>query len=205
MWPPPYTRIKVLGCGLFSVVDEVLDIATGDVFARKSINYPNQREPKSFVTEIEIMKKLKRPHIVKFIDTYTLDKSISILMSPVADLDLGYFMSKHQTLEPIPVDSIIQWFNCLVSSVEYLQGNSIKIQDIKPSNILIKGKTIFLADFGIAKTFEDSELTESTSGDMTKKSCSTKTAHDGLRDGKADIFSLGCIFLEMFNLLIHKR
>jgi serine/threonine protein kinase len=201
---PPYVRIKVLGCGPYSVVDEVQNLATGAVFARKTINYPNQREYTPFVTEIEIMKKLNHPHIVRFIDAYALDKSVSILMSPVADFDLGYFMSKHQTLEPIPLDSIIQWFSCLVSSVEYLHGKSIKHQDIKPSNILIKRQKIVLADFGIAKTFVDSEPTASTSGDMTKKYCSPETAQDGLRGRKADIFSLGCVFLEMFSLLIYK-
>lgn len=186
------------------MVDEVQNLATGAVFARKTINYPNQREFNPLVTEIEIMQKLDHSHIVKFIDTYTLDKSVSIIMSPVADFDLGYWMSKHRTLEPIPLDSIIQWFSCLVSSVEYLHGRSIKHQDIKPSNILIREQTIFLADFGIAKTFVDSEPTVSTSGDMTKKYCSPETAQNGLRGRKADIFSLGCVFLEMFSLLIYQ-
>jgi serine/threonine protein kinase len=156
------------------------------------------------VTEIEIMKKLNHPHIVRFIDTYTRDNSVSILMSPVADFDLGYFLSKYQTLEPVPMDSIVQWFSCLVSSVEYLHGKSIKHQDIKPSNILVKGRTLFLADFGIAKTFVDTDSTVSTSGDMTRKYCSPETAQNSLRGRKADIFSLGCVFLEMFNLLIYQ-
>jgi serine/threonine protein kinase len=150
------------------------------------------------------MKTLDHPHIVRFVDTYTLDKSVSILMSPVADFDLGYFMSKHQTLEQIPADSVIQWFSCLASSIEYLHRKSIKHQDIKPSNILIKGRRILLADFGIAKTFVDSDSTVSTSGDMTWKYCSPETAHDGLRGRKADIFSLGCVFLEIFSFLLHQ-
>jgi serine/threonine protein kinase len=61
---------------------------------------------------------------------------------------------------------------------------------------------IFLADFGIAKIFMDCDSTASTSGDMTMKYCSPETAQHGLRGRKADIFSLGCVFLEMFNLLI---
>jgi serine/threonine protein kinase len=202
---PPYARVRALGCGPYSVVDEVRNLATGAIFARKTITYPNQRESASFLTEIEIMKKLDHPHIVRFVDTYTLDKSVSILMSPVADFDLGYFMSKYQTVELMPMDSVIQWFSCLVSSVEYLHEKSIKHQDIKPSNILIKGQTIFLADFGIAKTFVDSDSTGSTTGDMTRKYCSPETAQHGLRGRKADVFSLGCVFLEMLSFLICQR
>jgi serine/threonine protein kinase len=199
---PPYARMKVLGCGPYSVVDEVRNLATGAVFARKTITFPKSREPSLFMTEVKIMKKLDHPHIVRFVDTYTLDKSVSILMSPVADFDLGDLMNKYPTAELIPVDTIIQWFGCLVSSVKYLHGKSIKHQDIKPSNILIKGQMIFLADFGIAKIFMDSDSTTSTSGDMTMKYCSPETALRGLRGRKADVFSLGCVFLEMFNLLI---
>jgi serine/threonine protein kinase len=183
-------------------VDEVRNLATGAVFARKTTTFPKQREQSSFMTEIEIMKKLDHPHILRFVDAYTLDNSVSILMSPVPDFDLDYLMSKHPTAEPIPVDTITQWFTCLASSVKYLHENSIKHQDIKPSNILIKGQTVFLADFGTAKTFVDSNSTVSTSGDMTMKYCSPETALQGMRGRKADIFSLGCVFLEMFNLLI---
>ena len=150
------------------------------------------------------MKKLNHPHIVQFIETYTLDQSFSILMIPSADSDLSVFMSKHRGQDHVPMDAVIQWFSCLVSSLQYLHAQSIKHQDIKPSNILIKGQTIFLADFGIAKTFVDSEPTTSTSGDMTKKYCSPETAKSGMRGRKADIFSMGCVFLEMFSFLIHK-
>jgi serine/threonine protein kinase len=194
--------MKVMGCGPYSVVDKVRNLVTGAVIARKTITFPKSREPPSFMTEIEIMKKLDHPHIVRFVDAYTLDKSVSILMSPVADFDLGDLMNKYPTAEQIPVDTIIQWFSCLVSSVKYLHGKSIKHQDIKPSNILIKGQIILLADFGIAKTFMDSDSTASTSGDMTMKYCSPETALHGLRGRKADVFSLGCVFLEMFILLI---
>lgn len=72
------------------------------------------------------MKKLKHPHIVQFIETYTLDQSFSILMTPSADFDLGYFMTKHQERDRVPVDTVVQWFSCLVSSVQYLHGQSIK-------------------------------------------------------------------------------
>jgi serine/threonine protein kinase len=185
-------------------VDEVRNLATGAIFARKTINCPNEEESTSFLTEIEIMKKLAHPHIVQFIDTYTLSKSVSILMSPVANFDLGCYMSKQQSLEPIPMHSVIQWFGCLVSSVEYLHGKSIKHQDIKPSNILIKGRTIFLSDFGISKVFEGTDSTTSTSGDVTWKYSSPETAQYGLRGRKADIFSLGCVFLEMFSFLIYQ-
>jgi serine/threonine protein kinase len=40
---------------------------------------------------------------------------------------------------------------------------------------------------------------------MTRKYCSPETAQAGLRGRKADIFSMGCVFLEMFSFLIYDR
>jgi serine/threonine protein kinase len=196
-------RTKVLGFGPYSVVDEVHHQKTGLTLARKTIHYSSQSSLKSLIAEVDIMKRLNHPHIVRFVGTYVFDHSFSILMTPSADFDLRYFMETHVGNEGPGMDTVIQWFSCLVSSVQYLHSNSIKHQDIKPSNILIRGRIIFLADFGIAKTFVDSESTTSTSGNMTRKYCSPETANQGLRGRGSDIFSLGCVFVEMLSFLLY--
>lgn len=195
-----FTRIRVLGIGPYSVVDEVKDWATRCTLARKTVHYTTQRTFKALKAEVEIMKKLKHPHIVQFVGAYTADHSLSILMTPSADFDLDYLIGSYSG--PVNTRNVVQWFSCLISGVDYLHSHSIKHQDIKPSNILIRGNTIFLADFGVAKTFNDFESTTSTSGHMTRKYCSPETALDGYRGRKSDIFSLGCVFLEMLSFLL---
>lgn len=195
-----FTRIRVLGIGPYSIVDEVQDWRTGNTLARKTVHYTTQRTFKALKTEVEIMKRLNHPHIVRFVGEYTTDHSLSILMTPSADFDLDYLMGTDA--KDVDTQTVSQWFNCLVSSVEYLHSHSIKHQDIKPSNILIRGNTIFLADFGVAKTFSEIDSTTSTSGNMTRKYCSPETAHEGYRGRKSDIFSLGCVFLEMLSFLL---
>jgi serine/threonine protein kinase len=198
-----FTRIRVLGIGPYSIVDEVQDWITGNTLARKTVHYTTQRTFRALKTEVEIMKKLDHPHIVRFVGEYTTDHSLSILMTPSADFDLDYLMGTDA--KTVDTHIVSQWFSCLASSVDYLHSHSIKHQDIKPSNILIRGNTIFLADFGVAKTFNEFDSTTSTSGNMTRKYCSPETAHDGHRGRKSDIFSLGCVFLEMLSFLLHDR
>jgi serine/threonine protein kinase len=196
-----YMTTRVLGLGPYSIVDEVHDSETGRRFARKTVRYTTQRAYRALKAEVEIMKRLKHPHIVRFVGTYTTDHSLSILMTPSADCDLDYLIGSYPG--PVNTNTMFQWFICLICSVDYLHTNCVKHQDIKPSNILIRGSTIFLADFGVAKSFNEFESTNSTSGNMTRKYCSPETARDGYRGRKSDIFSLGCVFLEMLSFLLH--
>jgi serine/threonine protein kinase len=204
----PYTQfvsqfisLRVLGFGPYSTVDEVQHRQTGLICARKTIHYSGKRGLESLVAEVEIMKKLNHPHIVQFVDSYEYQHSISILMTPSADFDLGHFLETHPGVSDPCMDIMQQWFNCLVSTVHYMHSNFIKHQDIKPSNILIQGRSIYLADFGVAKEFVDLESTTSTSGNMTRQYCSPETARKGCRGRRSDIFSLGCVFVEMLSFL----
>lgn len=196
-------RTKILGFGTNSVVEEVYHSETGIKLARKTIRYSNQGSLNLLVTEVEIMKRLDHPHIVRFVGTYAFRHSFTILMTPSADFDLGYFMENHTGIGEPGIATIIQWFSCLVQGVLHMHSHSVKHQDIKPSNILIRGRNIFLADFGVSKYFIDSESTTFTSGNMTKKYCSPETAHQGLRGRGSDIFSLGCVFIEMLSFLLY--
>ena len=90
-----YTETKILGIGPYSIVDEVRDSETGRIFARKTVHHTNQRTYRALKEEVEIMKKLIHPHIVRFIGTYTADHSLSILMIPSADFDLAYLLGNH--------------------------------------------------------------------------------------------------------------
>jgi serine/threonine protein kinase len=42
------------------------------------------------------------------------------------------------------------FFSCLATALEYLYRQEIRHEDIKPSNIFIKGDQVFLADFGLS-------------------------------------------------------
>ena len=198
-----FISLKVLGFGPYSMVDKVQHRKTGLIFARKTVLLSSRGSLDSLMAEIEIMKRLRHPHIVRYIASYEFQHSVSILMTPSADSDLGHFFETHGGVEDHCMDFMEQWFSCLVSTVYYMHSNFIKHQDIKPANILIRDQTVYLADFGVAKVFVDLESTTSTSGNMTRQYCAPETAREGLRGRKSDIFSLGCVFVEMISFLLY--
>jgi serine/threonine protein kinase len=90
--------------------------------------------------------------------------------------------------------------------MDHLHARRIKHRDIKPSNILIQGETILLADFGISKAVPNDETTGTVGsvGPHTFNYSAPEVIGEGnARRGRAtDIFSLGCIFLEMCTALL---
>lgn len=87
---------------------------------------------------------------------------------------------------------------CIANAVAYLHEQSIRHKDLKPSQILLSPQGLWLADFGWSADMSEHD-TSTTSGDemMTTKYQAPERANRERCGRSEDIFSLGCIFLEM--------
>jgi serine/threonine protein kinase len=74
--------------------------------------------------------------------------------------------------------------------------------DIKPSNILIKDRQPYLADFGFAKDFSEqgSSISQSIFVEGTPVYFALENQPRGNHGRPADIFALGCVFSEMLTV-----
>jgi serine/threonine protein kinase len=100
-----------------------------------------------------------------------------------------------------------KWSECLVHALEYIHNQRVRHKDVKPANVLVKGDQIFITDFGIAKDFLDeiNSGSNNTHGLHTKAYSAPEVMTEHARRGrKADIFSLGCVFLEMVTVFLHE-
>ena len=94
------------------------------------------------------------------------------------------------------------FYGCIAKGLSYLHSIKIRHRDIKPENILVKGSDVYLTDFGISLDWES--LSRSTTTDDTGKSwiyCAPEVAHIQKRNASSDVWSLGCVFLEMSTVL----
>ena len=93
-------------------------------------------------------------------------------------------------------------FGCLTRAMAYLHENNVRHKDIKPSNILLSRNGIWITDFGSAKDFTADLTSTSESRERgTLRYCAPEVASYEKSGRSADIFSLGCVFLEMVIVL----
>ncbi|OCL04836.1 kinase-like protein, partial [Glonium stellatum] len=207
----PFDKVEELGKGGYGYVDKVVSTVSYTVYARKLIHRgrtfkKDKQVSKDFERELGNLKKLKHIHIVKLIGSYTDPKFVGIIMLPVADYNLKEFLEIQMT------DSVERakerrsflrtFFGCLTSTLLYLHDSCVRHKDIKPQNVLVKGHDVFLTDFGISLDWaEAGKSTSSGETVCTPRYCAPEVAQCLRRNSSSDMWSLDCVFLEIWTVL----
>lgn len=175
--------------------------------------------------EIEILKKVSHKHIIRLAGSYTHRQFLGLLLHPVAICDLATFFEDYESIvddrvKPDPTrqerlsglgllpfqpdfhysasNFLYSRMGCITCAVQYLHGQKIRHKDLKPSNILLSAHGLWLADFGTATDFSLQTLSMTENNERgTPKYFAPEVAAYQLSGRAADIFSLGCVFLEM--------
>lgn len=93
---------------------------------------------------------------------------------------------------------------CLAGALAYLHGQKMKHKDIKPSNVVLTPDSIYITDFGTSTDFSASNSSVTETGGGTPRYWAPEVANYEPSGRSADVFSLGCIFLEMTHVYYRK-
>lgn len=93
-----YEVVKNIGKGSFGIVSKIRRISDGQFLVWKALNYGkmNEREKQQLVSEVNILRELRHPNIVRYYDRL-IDKKetkIYIIMEYCEGGDLGSLLKK---------------------------------------------------------------------------------------------------------------
>ncbi|KAF2838913.1 kinase-like protein, partial [Patellaria atrata CBS 101060] len=117
--------------------------------------------------------------------------------------DLAAYMEMDDTKLPTKKATIRTFFGCLAKGLEYLHMCGVRHKDIKPRNILVHESRILLTDFGLSRVAgETGNNTTSGPTIMTRRYCAPEVGQYTSRNLSSDIWSLGCVYLELLGQLV---
>ncbi|KAI9766842.1 MAG: hypothetical protein M1839_004765 [Geoglossum umbratile] len=201
---------RALGRGSYGSVRRVTCPEFGGVRLARKVLRQRQSKPAiaTFINEIKVLQRLQHPHIIRFIGAYREDTDLAMLLYPVADCNLKQYLgeySRHRTSRTASSEVLGKWMGCLSNGLDYLHARRVIHTDIKPGNILLVEDQILFTDFGASCDFSSLASDEAPGpAPVTPMYCAPEVYHGKPNRTSADIFSLGCVFLEIVTLLHNK-
>jgi len=222
-----WMRGQLIGKGTFGRVYLGMNTTTGELLAVKQVEV-NHKTPnadpakiremvKALDIEIDTMQHLDHVNIVQYLGCERREYSISIFLEYISGGSVGSCLRKHGKFEEPVVSSLTRQ---TLNGLAYLHSEGILHRDLKADNILLDlDGTCKISDFGISKRSANpynNDITNSMQGSVfwmapeviraQSQALSTvpaapEASSHAMSQGysaKVDIWSLGCVVLEMF-------
>jgi calcium-dependent protein kinase len=189
-----YAFQQELGSGNFGRVTLCRHRETGALRAVKSI----KKSPKDFgeigrfCEEMEILKGLDHPNIIKLYEYYEDSTDINLVTEYVEGGPLYELIIRAKQLSEEVAAGIIRQ---LLSAVAYCHSRRIVHRDLKLENILLDNPNIKVIDFGLSTLLTPNHRLSSSAGSVYY---TAPEVLDGNYDEKCDVWSCGvllCVLL----------
>ncbi|EFP84145.2 STE protein kinase [Puccinia graminis f. sp. tritici CRL 75-36-700-3] len=203
-----WVKGKMIGCGSFGMVYLALNLSNQAMMAvkqvkvgeRSSNNRPLVKSAlEAIKLEICFLKDLEHPNIVQYLGFEDTPEHCNIFLEYVEGGSIGSCIHNHGKLERGVVKSFTRQ---ILEGLEYLHSCNIMHRDLKVDNVLVDmmGRCK-ISDFGISKRSNEAYLTSQYTpmqGTVFSMAPEVFTQRMACRySAKADIWSLGCLVLEM--------
>lgn len=190
---------RTLGSGAMGDVYRAVYVKTGQRVAIKIINPALSRSDNAlarFEREIEVLKQLKHPNIVRLLASGRYHKTPFYAMEYIEGETLDRVLERRGRYT---WEEVVELGTQLCAALQHAHTHGIVHRDLKPSNVMVtKDGVLKLTDFGIAKDLDVTALTSAhctvgTASYMSPEQCrgERNLSH------KSDLYSLGVMFYEL--------
>ncbi|XP_060030202.1 serine/threonine-protein kinase ULK3 isoform X2 [Erinaceus europaeus] len=202
-WGPPrldgFVLTERLGSGTYATVykayakKDTREVVAVKCVAKRSLN---RASVENLLTEIEILKGVRHPHIVQLRDFQWDADNIYLIMEFCAGGDLSRFIHSRRVLPEKVARVFVQQ---LASALQFLHERNISHLDLKPQNILLSSLErphLKLADFGFARHMSPWDEKHVLRGSPLYMA--PEMVCRGQYDARADLWSVGVILYALF-------
>lgn len=194
-----YTVCDMIGSGGMGRTFKAFDNELGMYVAIKTINQDLQLKDKAvrrFKEEARLALSVAHHNVVRIHDLGITNDGINyISMEYIDGKSLDDIMKEGN---PIGIDETIKIARQISDGLRAIHEKGIVHRDLKPHNIIIgENQTVYIVDFGLAKSFDDKSLTQSGALVGTPEYISPEQVYGKRADHRADIYALGVIMYKM--------
>lgn len=205
-----WVKGELIGKGSFGQVYLALNATNGEMLAVKQVELPKTRSDRecerqknvvnALKSEIHLMRDLEHPNIVQYLGFEETTVYLSIFLEYVPGGSIGRCLRRHGAFE---LNVIKSFTSQTLEGLKYLHSLHILHRDLKADNLLVDfSGNCKISDFGISKKSEhiyEDNTQMSLQGSIFWMA--PEVVHNPGKKGysaKVDIWSLGCVVLEMF-------
>lgn len=194
-----YVMGDKLGEGSYGKVKEVLD---SESLTRRAVKILAKRKLRRIPNgemnvrnEILFLRSLKHKNVVELIDVlYNEEKQKMYLVMEYCVCVLQEMLAAAPESK-LPLFQAHKYFVQLIDGLEYLHGQGVIHNDIKPGNLLLTlDDTLKISDFGVAEKLElfaSNDICTKGQGSPAFQPPEIANGHDSFSGSKADVWSSG--------------
>ncbi len=189
----------VIGVGTVGTIYRAILKSTGETVAVKILQQAVSKDrlvKARFVREMEILQRLKHPNITKYFGGGEHEGQLFFSMELI---DGGTVRDLLERFGSLSWQEVVSCGRQICSALQHAHNHGIIHRDLKPSNLfLTRTGELKLGDFGIARDVNAADITITglTVGTHSYMPPEQITGNPNV-NGKADLYSLGCVLFEM--------
>ena len=198
-----WVKGELVGRGSYGAVYLALNVSNGEMLAVKQVTHAPVLAADALIMEVQTMKDLDHLNIVQYLGFEQKHHTYSLFLEYVGGGSVLSCLKSHGKFDQLLVRFITRQ---VLEGLKYLHGNGILHRDLKADNLLLDlDGTCKISDFGISKKSQD---IYSNNAELSMQGTifwmAPEVIHSMVEEkkqgysAKVDIWSLGCVVLEMF-------
>jgi eukaryotic-like serine/threonine-protein kinase len=193
--PERFAQPSELGRGAMGVVYRALDTQTQSLVAVKCLLHEATTEETRRRVEREVagLARLAHPHVVRLLDTVSVEGCTLIVLELAADGSLGTVAATQPGLA-----RLLTILRDIALGLEHIHAHGLVHRDIKPDNILFAGTVPKISDLGLSRAVDASSMLTAAGAVLgTFRYLSPEQIRSSAVDARADLYSLGVCMYEV--------